>query len=179
MQEIYERVSIRAHKSFLVHGAVFKVTRDILHVGDVHRFRLSKLELHNAHVKRVADRGASRTLELRTSGKARQPLLKAEGPAKLVETKGYSTTLAISGLTKLLGQAALRQGTGPAELAIPDSRVRERVFGANGSGRSKSKAKGTALIGQEDDYDPSKDTCIEAFALDLAALAADAAEGVA
>jgi len=29
MGEIFERVSIRKHGSFLVHGAIFKVTRDI------------------------------------------------------------------------------------------------------------------------------------------------------
>ena len=33
-QEIYERVSIRAHKSFLPHGAVYKVTKDILEIAD-------------------------------------------------------------------------------------------------------------------------------------------------
>ena len=74
MQEIFERVSIKAHGSFLPHGAVFKTTRDILRVADVHAFRLLKLELHNAHTKRTATNGASRTLELRDSGKARAPL---------------------------------------------------------------------------------------------------------
>ena len=48
------------------------------------------------------------------------------------------------------------------------------VVGKDGPGRSKSSARGTALIGAADDYDPASDTCIEAFALDLAALAADA-----
>ena len=162
MQEIYERVSIRAHKSFLVHGAVFKVTRDILHVGDVHRFRLSKLELHNAHVKRVADRGASRTLELRTSGKARQPLLKAEGPAKLVETKGYSTTLAISTMKKVDARQVLRRGCGEGG-SMPESRVRQRVFGEGGPGRSKGLSTGLhiSLLGGE--YDPRCDSVVKAF----------------
>eukprot|EP00966_Prymnesium_polylepis_P075739 1756276-Prymnesium_polylepis.1 len=36
MQEMYERVRINSHKSFLPHGAVFKVTKDILDVKDVH-----------------------------------------------------------------------------------------------------------------------------------------------
>ena len=175
MHEIFERVSIRAHCSFLPHGSIYKTTRDILHVSDVHPFRLSKLELHNAEAKRIVSKGASRTLELRQEGKSVKPLLKREGPSQLVETKGYGTTLALSCLTKLLAQSALRQGSGPAELTIPDSRIRERVFGANGSGRSKSNARGTALIGLESEYDPSKDTCIECFARDIAALAAEVA----
>ena len=83
MQEIFERVSIRSHGSFLPHISVFKVTRDILIVADVQRFRLSRLELHNAHIQRIAERGASRCLTVRDRGKARAPLKTLEGPAKL------------------------------------------------------------------------------------------------
>ena len=36
MYEMYERVSINSHKSFLLHAAVFKTTKDILEVKDVH-----------------------------------------------------------------------------------------------------------------------------------------------
>ena len=32
--EIYERLSINNHKSFMPHGAIYKVTKDILKVGD-------------------------------------------------------------------------------------------------------------------------------------------------
>ena len=35
MHEMFERISIKAHKSFLPHAAIFKVTRDILSVGGV------------------------------------------------------------------------------------------------------------------------------------------------
>ena len=45
MQEMFERISIHNHGSFLPHGAVFKVTRDILEVGDVWAYDLSALEL--------------------------------------------------------------------------------------------------------------------------------------
>jgi hypothetical protein len=94
MHEILERVSIRVHGSFLFHGAIFKVTSDILTVGDVHAFRLSRLELHQAHLKRTCSSGASRTLTLRESGKARAPALKiAEGPSNLVSTEGYKTKI--------------------------------------------------------------------------------------
>ena len=54
MNEIFERVTIRNHKSFPMHGAIFKVTRDICKVGDVWAFDTSSLELQNAETKRVA-----------------------------------------------------------------------------------------------------------------------------
>ena len=62
-----------------------------------------------AHTKRVAERGGSRTLELRDEGKARAQLKSAEGPARLVDTKGYSTTLAISTFRKVEAVQILRQ----------------------------------------------------------------------
>ena len=34
MHAIFERLAIRKHGSFLPHGAIFKVSRDILEVGD-------------------------------------------------------------------------------------------------------------------------------------------------
>ena len=43
MYEMYERVSIRSHKSFLPHGACYKVSSDILKVGDVWSVNLSPL----------------------------------------------------------------------------------------------------------------------------------------
>ena len=58
MRDMFERVSIHAHGSYLPHGAVFKVSRDILRFGDLMAFRLSRMELHNAHAKRIAERGA-------------------------------------------------------------------------------------------------------------------------
>eukprot|EP00965_Chrysotila_dentata_P180859 5970043-Pleurochrysis_carterae.AAC.1 len=64
MYEVFERVSIRSHKSFLPHGAVFKVTADILEVGDVWAVDLSPLELQNAETKRVASSSGSKRLVL-------------------------------------------------------------------------------------------------------------------
>ena len=48
MHDAHERVSIYSHKSFLVHGAIYKVTRDILRIGDVWAVDLSPLELQDA-----------------------------------------------------------------------------------------------------------------------------------
>ena len=44
MHEMYERIGIRRHKSYLVHGAIFKSSRDILQVGDVWAASSSSLE---------------------------------------------------------------------------------------------------------------------------------------
>ena len=73
MMEMFERISIRNHKSFLVHGAIFKVTRDILQVGDIWSFSLSALELQNAvaETKRVASGSAAKNLTMRQGGDAR------------------------------------------------------------------------------------------------------------
>eukprot|EP00965_Chrysotila_dentata_P167457 5530108-Pleurochrysis_carterae.AAC.1 len=66
MYEIFERVSIRSHKSFLPHGAVFKVTRYILELGDVWAVDLSPLELQSAETKRVATSSGSKRVVLAT-----------------------------------------------------------------------------------------------------------------
>ena len=60
MHEMFERVTIRNHKSFLVHGAIYKVSRDIMAVGDVWAYNLSPLELQNAETKRTASSSGSR-----------------------------------------------------------------------------------------------------------------------
>ena len=53
MHEIYERCSIGKHGSFMPHGAIFKMTRDIIKVGDIWRYCTSALELQNAETKSV------------------------------------------------------------------------------------------------------------------------------
>ena len=58
----------------------------------------------------------------------RQPCL--QGPARLVNTKGYSTTMAISVMKHLLMLNVLRRGDGLYK--IPDSRRTERLFGEHG-----------------------------------------------
>ena len=74
MHEAFERVSLRNHGSFLPHGAVFKVSRDILLVGDVWAVDLSPLELQNAVTKRVANSNGSKRLVFGAPGFARTSL---------------------------------------------------------------------------------------------------------
>jgi hypothetical protein len=64
LHEMCDRVSIRRHKSYLMHGAIFKVTSDILLVGDVWAFGTSALELLNADTKRLASDIGSKHQEL-------------------------------------------------------------------------------------------------------------------
>ena len=113
MQEIVERLtsSSNGHKSFLFHAAMYKCSRDILRVRDVQAYSLSPLELQNAETKRTANTGGARRLTLSKSGEARKPLRgSTQGPMQLVQTKGYSTTMALSTLRKLLATQLLRRG---------------------------------------------------------------------
>ena len=160
MKEIFERVSIRKTGSFLPHAATHKVTRDILTVGDVWATDLSPLELLNAETKRVAESSGSKRLELSSKGRKHAPVVSAEGPANLVSTRGYSSTVAISVLKHMLMQKELRQGDGLFK--VPDSRRTERLMV---TGRTKHLHVGVKLekLAAIDDYDPEKDSCIKAF----------------
>ena len=167
MQEIVERSSINNHKSFMLHGAIFKVTKDILRVGDAWAVGLSSLELLNAETKRAALSSGSRNLTLRDAGEARKPLTSKQGPAQLVTTKGYSTTMAISTLRSLLIQQYLRRGDGLA--SIPNSRRKERLFQ---HGRTKLESAGTSAADRAATYDPRSDSCVKAFVQMLAEILA-------
>lgn len=112
LHEVFERVTIRNHKSFLPHGAIFKSTRDILLVGDVWAVGSQSLELQNAETKRTAETSGSRRLTTSASGMMRKPLHGKEGPAKLVPSKGYSSSMALSTLRTLLAAQKLRRGDG-------------------------------------------------------------------
>ena len=165
MQEMFERISIHNHGSFLPHGAVFKVTRDILEVGDVWAYDLSALELQNAESKRCFESGGCRHLQMSSAGT--QYRKGADGEYTHVPTKGYGATAATSVLTKLIAQQTLRAGDGM--YATPASRQGERLFGETGLGRSRlMKREGST---PERDYNPEQDTCLDAFVRMLAARA--------
>ena len=151
------------------HGAVYKVTKDILRVGDGWACGIQALELQNAETKRVATSAGARNLTMREGGVARCALrVGREGPQKLVATKGYSTTMAISTLSSLLVSQTLRRGNGIA--SIPDSRRKLRLFQ---SGRTKLVSAGSSAAERAAEYDPRLDTCVKAFVALLAALSAE------
>lgn len=163
MHEAFERVSMRNHGSYLPHAAIFKVTRDIMRVGDVYAVNLSPLELNNADTKRTADRAASRRLCMSSEGETRRPMRgNHEGPEVMVKTRGYSTSMAISTLKNMLAQRYLRRGDGI--IATPSSRRKERLFGQAGSGRSTTYSGNVKLEKlRGSGYEPMHDTCIKAF----------------
>ena len=158
VHEIYERCSARNHKSFMPHGAIYKLTRDILTVGDIWAYCLSALELQNAETKRVASTGGSRRLKMTTEGQTRRGALPV-----ISTTKGYSSSMALSTLRKLLSQNMLRRGDGI--IALPDSRRKVRLL----AGRTKLAAKLVKMEVLQSDYKPREDTCIKAFVRLLAA----------
>ena len=171
MHESFERLTMAGklgHKSFLPHGAIFKLTKDILKVGDTSRFSVSALELQNAETKRTGQQGGARNIELRDSGSKRVKSAHAE--TKVVGTVGYGTTMSLSILRKLLGKKLLQLGDGL--LRMPLMRRAERLFGVSGPGRSSVKSEGKhAVLALS--YDPSGDTCVAAFVRSMAAVVDD------
>ena len=77
-----------------------------------------------------------------------------EGPSRLVQTRGASTTLAVSTFSTILAGQYLRRGGGV--LALPDCRRTQRLFGV---GRTKLSTSSLWAPG----YDPCSDTCVRAF----------------
>ena len=142
MHEAFERVSSRGHGSYLPHAAIYKVTRDILEVGDVWAYGVSPLELQNAETKRVASALGARNITFGRNG----------------------TTMALSTLRNLLAAQHLRRGDGIISLR---SRRGERLFGSEGIGRLTLPAK--LKLECDVEYDPRSDTCVKAFIRLLAA----------
>lgn len=176
MHEMFERISIHNHKSFLPHAAIFKVSSDILNVGDVKQCNISSLELLNSTTKRTAQCSGSRRLTISTSGEKRCPLKNQQGPPRLVATKGYSTTMALSTLKHMLVSNMLKRGSGL--YATPESRCKERLFGICGKGRVSLPSSGIKLEArvqavEMSEYLPTQDTCIKAFIRLLAARMAE------
>ena len=82
-----------------------------------------------------------------------------EGPARLVPTRGYSTTMALSTLKNMLSAQYLRRGDGI--FATPASRRAARLFGTGRLTRGSTGVKLEKLMG--DGYEPALDTCVSAF----------------
>ena len=151
LHEILERLAIRNHGSFLPHGLIYKVSRDIIAVGDVWAYSLSPLELQNAETKRTAKAGGSRRLQMSSKGQTRRAACGATEPGAITATKGCSTTMAISTLKRLLGAQMLRRGDGV--LALPDSRRKERLL----AGRTSLATSMVKLEKLAQDYKPRFD----------------------
>lgn len=163
MMEIFERASIRNHGSYLIHGAIFKTSRDNITVGDVWAVDLSPLELQNAETKRVAATGGTKHLTITTGVvEKRAPKLKlTEGPQQLVQAKGYSSSMSSSTLKNLLAAQHLRRGDGL--YAFKDSRRKERLLFGEGRTKPKKVGESIAFLSRSDGYNPVEDSCLSAF----------------
>ena len=147
-----------------------QATRDIIRVGDPWAVDLTPLEMQNAETKRVASSSGSRRLECASEGFSIVPMRNGQfGPERLIKTKGYSTTMAVSTLKHLVVAQKLRRGDGPDGVIIPDARRAERLFGE--AGRTSYRSSGVKLEHLEDDYDAAQDTCIAALVRLLASAA--------
>ena len=83
MHEMFERVSLSRHGSFMPHAAIYKITQSILEVGDVEAFDTSPLEMQNAETKRKArSTGATNRTTIPEGFSQRGPR-KKEGPPGL------------------------------------------------------------------------------------------------
>ena len=87
-----------------------------------------------------------------------------QGPRKLVATKGYSTTLALSTMNNILSTQLLRRDSTVVDFKYPTNRRNDRLFGVYGSGRSTVVGAGGKLehVGR-DRPGQADETCISAF----------------
>ena len=156
MMEMFERISIRNHKSFLVHGAVFKHQGYKRHSPC--RRHLVLLSIGIRVVYRVAERrdeasgessSAAKNPTTREGGEARiRPLPPGvQGPAQRVHTKGFPTNNGhITHQKKEKSPCAtqkLRSGDGLSTLAtMPASRRTHRLMD---DGRTKQRRTAVKL----------------------------------
>mmetsp|Transcript_25007 Transcript_25007/g.60401 ORF Transcript_25007/g.60401 Transcript_25007/m.60401 type:complete len:167 (-) Transcript_25007:108-608(-) len=137
MHEIFERISARNHGSYLPHGAIFKMPRDILKIGDNEAAGASPLELQNAETKRAASSVGARNVSFLERHKGRP----------------NATSMAQATLNHVLAAQYLRRREGA--LALDASRATERLFGVESKGRLTLKWVKPDVDGQ---YRPRMDT---------------------
>ena len=171
--EIFERVTIANHKSFLPHAAVYKQTTDILTIGDVWSADLTPLEMQNASTKATATDCAPRRHAISSSGQSRARSGGSQA-GNVIATKGYSTSQAVKTLATLVATQKLQLGDGVDGVLLAPTRRHERLMG---QGRTTYKRVGVKLEKVGADYDPRSDTCLKAFVRLMAQLALDSAGG--
>jgi hypothetical protein len=158
-----ERICVKPHKSWYPHMAMLTWPLNILDLGNINKPNMQSLECLNAEVKRVAKANASKRIECSFDGEAQVGLRKpdAEGPANLIQTKGYSSSLSKQVCTFMMGKQKLRRtGEGIA------TRVATRLFGIVGggkTGRSTGARRGAKLEHMDASYDPALDSALSAF----------------
>ena len=69
--------------------------------------------------------------------------------------------MVLSTLKHMLATSGLRRGDG--EYTTPPSRLKERLFGATGTGRSTLRSAGQSKAKREANYDPRSDSVLAAY----------------
>ena len=163
MHEMYERVSLGQHGSFMPHAAIYKITQSILEVGDVEAFDTSPLEMQNAETKRKArSNGATNRTTIAEGVSQRKPR-KKEGPAPRHAVAARAATTATTTFKKLLASSNLQRGKPGAPAAIPAERRTEKTFGSTGTGRSKPERSGVKLQQTSQEIRPRDDSVLLAL----------------
>ena len=145
MHEMYERVSLGQHGSFMPHAAIYKITQSILEVGDVEAFDTSPLEMQNAETKRKARSTGATNRTTIPEGVSQRGPRKKEGPPGLHTVAARAATTATTTLKKVVTSTNLQRGKPGAPATIPAERRTERTFGSIGTCRLKPERSGKKL----------------------------------
>ena len=163
MHEMFERVSLGLHGSFMPHAAIYKITQSILEVGDVEAFDTSPLEMQNAETKRKARSTGATNRTTIPEGVSQRGPRKEEGPPGLHTVAARAATTATTTLKKLLTSNHLQRGKPDAPAAIPAERRTEKTFGSTGTGRSKPERSGVKLQQTSQEIRPRDDSVLLAL----------------
>jgi hypothetical protein len=163
MHEMYERVSLGQHGSFMPHAAIYKITQSILEVGDVEAFDTSPLEMQNAETKRKARSNGATNRTTIPEGVSQRGPRKKEGPARRHTVAARAATTATTTLKKLVTSTNLQRGKPGAPAAIPAERRTEKTFGSTGTGRSKPERSGVKLQQTSQEIRPRDDSVLLAL----------------
>jgi len=163
MHEMFERVSLSRHGSFMPHAAIYKITQSILEVGDVEAFDTSPLEMQNAETKRKARSTGATNRTTIPEGVSQRGPRKKEGPPGLHTVAARAATTATTTLKKLVTSTNLQRGKPGAPAAIPAERRTEKTFGSTGTGRSKPERSGVKLQQTSQEIRPRDDSVLLAL----------------
>ena len=110
MHEMFERVSLSRHGSFMPHAAIYKIAQSILEVGDVEAFDTSPLEMQNAKTKRKARSTGATNRTTIAEGVSQRGPRKKEGPPGLHTVAATTATTATTALKKTVTSNNLQRG---------------------------------------------------------------------
>ena len=163
MHEMYERVSLGQHGSFMPHAAIYKITQSILEVGDVEAFDTSPLEMQNAETKRKARSTGATNRTTIPEGVSQRGPRKKEGPPGIHTVAARAATTATTTLKKVVTSTNLQRGKPGAPATIPAERRTEKTFGSTGTGRSKPERSGVKLQQTSQEISPRDDSVLLAL----------------